>query len=70
MGKVLIIVGIILIVAGLIIHYGIRIPFFGKLPGDIYIERGNTKFYFPLATSIVVSIVLSLILLLISKIRQ
>lgn len=70
MGKVLIIAGIILIVAGLIIHYGVRIPFLGKLPGDIYIERGNTKFYFPLATSIVVSIVLSLILLLISKIRQ
>lgn len=70
MGKVLIIVGIILIVAGLIIHYGVRIPFPGKLPGDIYIERGNTKFYFPLATSVVVSIVLSLILLLISKSRQ
>ncbi len=70
MGKFLIITGIILIVAGIVIHYSGRIPFLGKLPGDFYFERGNFKVYFPLATSIVLSVIISLILLLISKARQ
>ncbi len=70
MGKFLIITGIILVVVGFVIHYSSRIPFLGKLPGDIYIERGNVKFYFPLTTSIIVSIIISVVLLLISKARQ
>lgn len=69
MGKLLIIVGIICIIAGLLIIYAPRIPFLGKLPGDIAIEKENFKFYFPVTTSIVISIVLSLLLYLINRWR-
>jgi hypothetical protein len=70
MGKLLIIFGILLVVVGLLIQSGTKIPFLGKLPGDIYIERPNFKFYFPLMTSIVLSIIITLILFLINKFRN
>jgi len=63
-GKGLIIFGAILIIAGLALTFFHRIPFLGKLPGDIIIHRDNLIFYFPLATSILVSLLLSLALLL------
>jgi len=69
MGKLLIIVGIVCIVAGVLITYGPKIPFLGKLPGDVLVERENFKFYFPLATSIVVSIILSLLLFLFNRFK-
>lgn len=69
MGKIIIILGVILVIVGLVVHYGPNIPFFGKLPGDIHIKRDNMEFHFPIATSIVISILLSLILYLISKFR-
>ena len=67
MGKLLIIVGIISIIAGLLITYADKVPFLGKLPGDIVIEKENFKFYFPITTSILVSIIISLLLLLINR---
>lgn len=67
MGKVLIVVGIVLIIAGLLVTYGARIPFIGKLPGDIAYEGKNFRFYFPIVTCIVLSIILSLIMYLIRK---
>jgi hypothetical protein len=70
MGKFLIISGIILLLVGLGIQFSDKIPFFGRLPGDILIERKNFKFYFPLTTGILISILISLILLLINKARQ
>ncbi|WP_276368382.1 DUF2905 domain-containing protein [Chryseolinea sp. H1M3-3] len=70
MGKLLIIVGIVSILAGLLIMYVPKIPFLGKLPGDISIERENFKFYFPLATSILISIVLSLLLYFYNKLKN
>ena len=70
MGKVLIIFGIVLILAGLVIQYADRIPFLGKLPGDIVYERDNVKVYIPITTSIVVSIILSLLFYLIGKLRN
>lgn len=70
MGKLLIIVGVILVIAGLIISFGERIPFLGKLPGDIKIERENFKLYFPVVTSIVISILLSLILYIINRMKS
>ena len=70
MGKLLIIIGIVCIVAGLLITYSPKIPFLGKLPGDIIVERENFKFYFPLATSILISIILSLLLFLYNKFRN
>ncbi len=58
-GKLLIIAGLVLIAAGLFLSFGGRIPFLGRLPGDIRIERENFSFYFPLATSILVSLLLT-----------
>ena len=61
MGKMLIVVGIILIVLGLACTYGPKIPWLGRLPGDISIKKDNFAFYFPIATSIIISIILSII---------
>jgi hypothetical protein len=68
MGKLLIIIGSVLIIIGLLLHFGIRIPL-GSLPGDIKIERENFSFYFPLTSSILVSILLTLIVYLWQKLR-
>jgi hypothetical protein len=70
MGKFLIISGIILVVAGILIQFSDKIPHLGKLPGDIRIERENFTFYFPVVSCILISIVVSIILFLISKVRQ
>ena len=70
MGKFLIIIGIICIVAGVLISFLPKIPFLGKLPGDIKVEGENYKFYFPLMTSILISIVLSLIIFLYNKFKN
>ncbi len=59
MGKILVIVG--LAVAGLGLVMMVGLPLF-RLPGDFYIKRGNVSFYFPLATSILLSIILTLLM--------
>ena len=59
MGKVLVIAGLVIAGIGLLVMAGIP---FGRLPGDIVIRRGSGTFYFPLATSILLSIILSLLL--------
>jgi len=66
-GKILIFFGILLTVAGILFTFAGRIPWFGKLPGDICIKKENFTFYFPLATSILLSIALSLIILFIGR---
>jgi len=61
LGKVLIVIGLSLVVLGVAL-WGLGPSFMpGRLPGDIYVRRGNFTFYFPITTAIVVSIVLSLI---------
>ena len=55
------VVGGALLLLGALFSFGPRIPWLGRLPGDIVIERDNFRFYFPITTSIMVSIVLSLI---------
>jgi len=62
MGKFLIFTGLLLILVGILFALGPKIPFLGKLPGDIAYHKGNFHFYFPLGTCILLSIVLSLIL--------
>jgi hypothetical protein len=57
MSRMLIVAGVILICAGLAVRFGLPL---GRLPGDIVIQRGNSTFYFPIVTCIVVSIVLSI----------
>lgn len=64
LGKSLVIIGILLVVLGLLFSVGSKIPWLGRLPGDIYIQRGNFTFYFPLATSIVISLIITLVLYL------
>ncbi|SNZ08422.1 Protein of unknown function [Persephonella hydrogeniphila] len=70
-GKTLIILGLFIVLMGVLLVFFEKLPFgLGRLPGDIYIKRDNFVFYFPLATSIIISIVLSLIFILISKISR
>ena len=60
MGRILIILGVVIAVVGLLMTLGVPI---GRLPGDFTIRRGNVSFYFPLATSILASIVLTLLMM-------
>jgi len=62
--KTLIIAGILLVLVGTIWQLGSSTFNFGKLPGDISIEKPNFKFYFPLTTSIIISIILTIIFFL------
>ena len=66
-GKSLIITGLLLIVIGVAIAFGPRIPFIGKLPGDIYIKKDNFTFYFPLATSVLISVIITFVMYLFRK---
>jgi hypothetical protein len=64
MGKLLVIVGLIIVGIGLLMMMGLPL---GRLPGDIAWRRGNATFYFPLATSIILSILLSLVLYILNR---
>jgi hypothetical protein len=66
-GKLLIFVGAILIIVGVAVILLGKIPGLGRLPGDIYIERRNFTFFFPLTTSILISVILSLLFYLFSR---
>jgi hypothetical protein len=57
-GTLVVLLGLILVVAG---NLSGKVPWLGRLPGDIHIQRGNWSFYFPLATCLVISIVLTLL---------
>ncbi len=66
-GKVLILVGLLLVVLGVIFSLGAKIPWLGQLPGDIIFRRGNLTVYFPLATSLLISVMLTLVLYLLKR---
>ena len=59
-GKALVVLGLLIALAGLLLVFVGRVPWIGRLPGDIHIQRGNWSFYFPLTTSIVLSLLLTL----------
>ena len=61
-GRVLLLVGLVIAGLGLLLLLGARIPFLGQLPGDFAFERGNVRVYLPIATGIVLSIVLTILL--------
>lgn len=67
LGKLLILLGILIIVIGLLLLIGERIPWLGKLPGDIIIRKEKLTFYFPITTSILISIVLTLLFMVFRK---
>ena len=64
MGRLLIFVGLLIAAAGLLITLGVPI---GRLPGDFSVRRGNFSFYFPLTTSILASIILTLLMMLFGR---
>jgi hypothetical protein len=61
-GKLLIVFGLVLVGAGLLLLLSDKIPWLGRLPGDITVRRDNFTFFFPIVTCIVISVILSLIL--------
>lgn len=67
LARFLIIAGLILLIIGLALWLGPKIPWLGKLPGDITYRRGNFTLYFPLGTCILISVILTLILYLFRK---
>ncbi|HEU5197281.1 MAG TPA: DUF2905 domain-containing protein [Methylomirabilota bacterium] len=66
-GRMLIVLGIVIALVGLVLMVAGRVPWLGRLPGDIHVERGHWSFYFPLGTSIVLSLLLTLVLWLIGR---
>lgn len=66
-GKALIVIGIVIVIVGIIVTFGPKIPYIGRLPGDILIKKENFTLYFPLATSVIVSIILSVIFYFFTK---
>ena len=61
LGKMLMVLGLTLFVLGAVLALAGRLPWFGRLPGDIVVERGPVTFYFPVVTCIIVSVLLSLL---------
>ena len=64
MGRLLIVIGAVLVVAGLLVNMGLPI---GRLPGDFSVRRGSVSFYFPLTTSIIASILLTLLFMFLGR---
>lgn len=62
LGKALVIVGVVIVGVGLLMMFSDRIPFLGKLPGDISIKRGNFQLHIPITTSIVLTVLVNLLL--------
>lgn len=72
-GKVLIIIGLGIFFLGLFLVFFKKIPFLnqlGHLPGDIHLQKKNVRFYFPITTSLIISVILSLIIYLLRKIGR
>ena len=71
LGKMLLGFGVLLVILGAVLLLGGnlsgKVPWLGRLPGDIYVERDNWRFYFPLGTSILLSIIVTLIFWLFSR---
>jgi hypothetical protein len=67
LGKILIAFGLLIALAGVVLVLVGRVPWIGRLPGDIHIQRGNFTFYFPLATSLLLSVVLTLVFYLLGR---
>ncbi len=65
LGKMLLLFGLLMVLLGLVLlvagHFSGKVPWLGRLPGDIHIERGNWTLYFPLATCLIISVALTLL---------
>lgn len=69
LGRTLILVGLVLVGLGLLLTLGPSMGWLGRLPGDIRIERQSFRFYFPITTSILLSVLLTLLLYVITRLR-
>jgi uncharacterized membrane protein YkgB len=67
LGKLLILLGVLIVVIGVLLLIGEKIPWVGRLPGDIMIKKEKFTFYFPITTSIVISIILTVLFALFRK---
>ena len=71
LGKMLLLFGLLMVLLGLVLlvagHFSGKVPWLGRLPGDISIQRGTWTFYFPLATCLIISVVLTLLFSLFSR---
>jgi len=71
LGKMLLLFGLLMVLLGLVLlvagHFSGKVPWLGRLTGDIYIQRGTWTFYFPLATCLIISVVLTLLFSLFSR---
>jgi hypothetical protein len=67
LGKTLVIIGLLVAVAGALLWSGVGRGWLGRLPGDIHYTKGNTSFYFPIMTSILLSLLLTVLLWLLRK---
>ncbi len=67
LGKMLILLGVFIIIAGVLLLLGGKVPWIGRLPGDLIIKKEKFTFYFPITTSILISIVLTLLLWILRK---
>ena len=67
LGKMLVGFGLLIALAGVVLVLVGRVPWIGRLPGDIHIQRGNFIIYFPLATSLLLSVVLTLLLYVVGR---
>jgi hypothetical protein len=67
LGRLILLVGLAIAVVGLILMVAGRVPFLGRLPGDIYVQRGNGSFYFPIVTCILISVIATIVLNLLSR---
>lgn len=70
LGKVLLVTGLVIAAVGLVLMFSGRIPWLGKLPGDIAIEKGNFRIYAPITTCIVLSVIITLVLWVLSLLRK
>lgn len=70
MGKILVLTGVVIILLGITLMFLDKIPFVGKLPGDIVIRKKNFTLYFPLGTMILLSVGLTLVFFIISHLKK
>jgi hypothetical protein len=70
LGRILVVFGIVIVVFGIGLMLMDRLPWLGRLPGDVHIQRGNWSFHFPIVTSLLLSVVLTLVFYLIGLIGR
>ena len=66
-GKIIVLSGVFLVILGLLMVFWQRIPFLGKLPGDVFWQKGSFQLFFPIVTCIIISVVLTVILNLVLR---